>query len=203
MTAKAYYTGNDRACVVPESTKTPLPPVLGRMGCGVSLCLPHGVSPIVGASIDGEARRTGNAPGFVLYPLRQGRSTYMAQSSDYWDDSQDVRRFVGFSQADAGEQCKRLLAIGVHARKVRMMGQWDRYKVMMPDPASRGGVEFPAIPLYSAQEVSQVIRACYALPIAPAYKTVSRQVEAQLRGQGHFFGRDPQSWVTCSDEEVC
>jgi hypothetical protein len=148
--------------------------------------LPLGVTPS-GNGIDGETRRARNAPGFIDATLIMEGSTYMSQSSDYWNDSQDVTRFVGFSQEEAGEQQKRLLLVGIHATKKRLMGQWDRWVVLMPDPASTPACEFYPIPLYSAEEVSVVIRSSYALCISPAHKAVSRKVEAQLIGQYHFF----------------
>lgn len=186
MSAMPHYTHADRACQPPESTNARF--LFACIGLGVArlFVLPLGDSPS-GKHINGETQGAANALGLVLYSPLLGEGVRTVDSSMLWDEGQDVTRFVGFSQEDAGAELKRLLEVGIHGTKVRMMGQWDRWKVTIPDPASSGIYQFPWIPLYSAHEVTRIISASRYLPIAPTHKAVSRKVEKQLIGQFHFL----------------
>lgn len=186
MSAATHYTHVSGTCQPPESTNARHPFALVASGLARLFVLPSGDSPS-GKRINGEAQGAVNASGLLVYSPLLGEGVRTVDSSILWDEGQDVTRFVGFAESEAGEQLKRLLEVGIHGTKRRMMGQLDRYKVMMPDPASAGIVQFPWIVLYSVRDVDQILSASRHLPIAPAHKAVSRKVEAQLFGQFHFL----------------
>jgi hypothetical protein len=92
-----------------------------------------------------------------------------------------------FSHEEAGEQLKRLIAVGIHAWRVPVAGCAGRYGLAMPNPLLSGTL----LNLTSVGDVNSVLRGCAYLPIRPAWmRGRTRRRDAELRGQSHFFGAE-------------
>lgn len=85
----------------------------------------------------------------------------------------------GFDEIEAGLQIRRLLVVGLHARRQRLLSG-NRYRLILPVVAN--GVHYE-LPIDNVFEVSAILRHMAHMPINPPSLAVTRRRAGELVGQ--------------------
>lgn len=85
----------------------------------------------------------------------------------------------GFDDIQAGAQIRRLLLVGLHARRQRLLSG-ERFRLLVP--VTLHGVEYD-LPIDNVFEVSVILRHMAHMPITPRTLLATRRRAGELVGQ--------------------